>query len=266
MIIKGSAKITGLGFRGQKTLLSIGNAIHLFDYRKGIADLSAARVPSWGDLGPNGHVLIQPNTSRRPMRLADGIGDDGTLADNASLYSTPTAALNKLHDGSAVMQFAVMKIDEVDAVNILLGITSPGAGVMAPGQLFQYLGATQRISFRVYNDAAGILSTQAMTAMVPSGKDVLIMRLYYGSGTGSNNHKLYCENVVESFTLNPAFGSAQCSRFTFGKSSTTTMDAAVKMMGAYDLSGKTISQINDFVPIFCDTLKSDNEFATLITP
>jgi hypothetical protein len=253
--------ISKYNYIGAPNLQTIGTQIFHYDYRKG-AVISGGRVSSWSDLGPNSMTLTGEGF-RRLYDDTDGFGDD---ANGVTVQMTASfkPALNKLHDGSAFLFFAVVNFPAAPTALNRLAFTSMPANT--PGQEFAIINTTGVFRCVVQNDSDTAIINNS-SAAIPTNEFILLMRYYYGSGTGANNTKTVVKNVTSTFTNNPTFGTANCSNLIVGKGSAGSGDNyRIKTIGAYDLTGKTTGQVDTFVSTFISTLKTDTEYSALVTP
>lgn len=250
--------IQGHNYIAAPSLGTLGNLIFLFDYRRA-ADIASGRLRQWSDLGNNGFSFNQPTVSRRFISYVDGLGDDTTTAQVIQMLGGHLSPLNKLKDGSANLFFCVIKLENLNSrINICV---TGGSGVA--GTIFQILETSGNFRCQI-NDGSGLIVNRSIAA-VPIGEYVLLTKLYYGSGSGSNNHILKVKNLTSTFTDNPVFNTTDNSNgINIGKS-TGTGDFKFKLLGSYDLTGKTPAECDTFYTNFINTLKSDLEYSTLIT-
>jgi hypothetical protein len=253
-------EINGWSYIGKPNLQSIGELIFLYDYRT--AEKSGGRVHRWNDLGPNG-LDLTAESFRRFYDDTDGFGDD---ANGVTVQMTAPfkPVLNKLHLGNPFLFFAVVNFPAAPTSLNRLAITSTPTNT--PGQEFAIINTTGVFRSVVQNDSDTAIVNNS-SAAIPTNEFILLMRYYYGSGTGANNTKTVVKNVTSTFTNNPTFGTANCSNLIVGKGSAGSGDNyRIKTIGAYDLTGKTTGQVDSFVTLFISTLKSDSEYSSLVTP
>jgi hypothetical protein len=261
MMISG-IKAQGISHIGKSTLETIGTIIFHYDYRFN-AIVSGGRVSSWGDLGPNAATLTAEGF-RRFYSAADGFGDGGN-AVAVQMNAPYRAAMKKLHDGSPFLWFAVVSFPAAPDSLTRLTITSQESS--RAGQEFAIINTTGVFRCVVQNDSDSAIINNS-SAAIPTNEFILLMRQYYGSGTGSNNTKTYVKSTLSSFTNNPTFGTGDASsRMIIGKNNAGAGDNwKLKTVGCYDLTGKSTAQIDSFQALFIQTLKSDSEYSALVTP
>lgn len=261
MIVSGG-KIQGMTHVGKSTLETIGTVIFHYDYRFN-ANIVSGRVTSWGDLGPNQFTLTAEGF-RQFYSASDGFGDggNGVTVQMSSVYKT---ALKKLHDGSPFLWFAVVSFPAAPDSLTNLTITSQDTG--KAGQQFAIVNSTGVFRCVVQNSSDTAIINNS-SAAIPTSEFILLMRVYYGSGTGSNNTKTYVKSTLSTFTNNPTFSSGDSSaRLIIGKNNAGVGDDwKLKTVGCYDLTGKTTGQIDSFQSLFITTLKTDSEYSSLVTP
>lgn len=260
MIIAGHS-IKGHTHIGKSTIESIGAVIFHYDYRFN-AVISSGRVSSWGDLGPHG-INLTAEGFRRLYSSADGFGDGGNAVTvlMTAAFKTP---LNILHNGSPYLWFAVVNFPAAPTALARMSFTSMPAST--PGQVMEIVNTTGVFRCTV-QDASDTAIITSSTAAIPTNENILLMRQYYGSGTGSNNAKSWVKSTLTQATSNPTFSSANCGPLLLGKGSAGSGDNwKIKTVGAYDLTGKSSAQIDTFRDLFITTLKSDTEYSSLVTP
>lgn len=262
-------KIQGFTFNGRTTLQSIGKSIFHFDYRSNIVTGSYSgydKIVTMGDISPSNIVMqtssVSSNT-RRPVLMSDGWGMP-TAAVNISSMTASNALkkLNLIHLGSPhLISFVVDLRDAVGTALYCGGLTG-----ITSGYSFFVDPDDRRITSRVYNDAGtAVVNRVGSVNSVPLDQIIVVTKLYYGSGTGSNNHKIWIDNSLTQYTDNPTFGTATPDQ-VLHFSSNGTVEYAQKMSIAYDLTGKTTAQCDAFATLFFQTLKEDSEYASLTTP
>jgi hypothetical protein len=260
MILSGH-KLYGYEYIGVPNLQTIGTLIFHYDYRRG-ATIEGGRVSAWRDLGPNS-LTLTAESFRRFYDDTDGFGDDAN-AVTVQMRASFKPALNKLHLGNPFLFFAVVNFPAAPSALNRLAFTSQPANTA--GQEFAIINTTGVFRCVVQNDSDTAIVNNS-SAAIPTNEFILLMRYYYGSGTGSNNTKTVVKSTTSTFTSNPTFGTGNCSDLIIGKNSAGTGDNyRIKTIGAYDLTGKNSSQVDSFVATFISTLKSDPEYSSLVTP
>lgn len=256
--------ISGYELKGAQDMLSIGEVIFTHDYRFNVQRTPGEtdRIEFWGDLGPNA-VDLSAASFRRFYDATDGFGDGGN-AVTVQMTSPWRPILKALHDGTAFVYYAVVNFPAApDALNRLF-ITSLGTSM--PGMAAEIVNSTGVFRCVVQNDSdTGIINNS--TSAIPFNEFIFLARVYYGSGTGSNNAKSILKNAVTNFTANPTFGTGNGDKFLVGKNSAGSGDNyRIKRHGAYRLAGKSINDINAFFNLMTTVLKQDSEYSSLVVP
>ncbi|MBL6448581.1 hypothetical protein JMN32_19880 [Fulvivirga sp. 29W222] len=266
MIISAS-KVQGYNYSATPDMSTIGKLITWYDYRNGLnqADFSGTqRAISLADGSSNQYQLNSPSVSnnvRRPIVYADAIGNIGNIT---SFTAAPSAAINKLHNGSAFLIMTVISLN--DTIGTVLSFPLSSA-IGKPGINFGITPSTRRLRCLWQNDAGtniGGFNNSADDNIIPLEEFVLIQLMYYGSGTGTNNLKYYVKSTAKSITFNPTFGSGQASSIACFNS-IGNVEFKAKMQAIYDLSGKSIAECDAFRTLAVNTLKLDSEYSSLIT-
>jgi hypothetical protein len=268
MIVSG-LRVSGMGFRGKKTLASIGNMLFWYDYRNAVSVINSGGfdyVTAMADLTGNGFNLTQPLASQRMVRHSDGIGQpSGITSATRVLRAVPDARLKCLHDGSPHMLFFVSRYNNpTDVTQNTLMMRTYGTG-SAPGiNMAISTAANNLVNHQFRNDAGSPISTQSSaTDSWPEDSTYRLgMFIYYGSG-GSSNSKIVIGNTSYVATRNPSFSTGNPGTMLFLQTSSTEDIIRTKTWGGYNLTGKTTLQIDAFVTDFTNTLKSDIEYAAL---
>lgn len=266
MIFSGT-NLKGVNTIGKATLGSIGDLLLHYDYRMGVQTVNVSGldlVTNVSDLSSNNFNLSQSTSSRRPALYSDGFGS--ALSSSNNMQGTPNSLLKCLHDGTAHLIFAVQQFDNptnVDQRPIILSTGQLGSGA---GILVQTLAVSNNFGLTTYNSSGTSLgnATTGNNTVPEDSTFRLLMRIYYGSGAGANNNKLVIANSTYLQTYSPAFSNASPIRLQslgFG----TTLNSKIKTVGAYNLSGKSVIDIDNFVQLFISVLKEDSEYSGLIT-
>lgn len=276
MIVSGY-EVSGYNFRGKATLGSIGELISWHDWRYGRTDgvfSSITRAVTLNDLSQNNFLLDGVSVSAsntRPMVLSDGLGMDNAIATkNATTFRRlgTNSKYEILHKGNPFLIMAVIKPIVVSSVvNIFATtISSPKAGFR-----LRLLNTNSRVDCSWFNDAGtGISTSQTAVNSIVTGSFYFICAQYYGSGTGSNNFKIWINNTQYTFTVNPTFGTGPCDGlFAWqgaGGLASLAYEYSQKLAVAYNLTGKSTAQIDAFRALAISTLKQDSEYSGLTTP
>lgn len=271
-------KLSGYSYNGLPTLSTIGNPICWYDWRFGRVDYGilsgALRIQSLSDQSPN-NFLLEANigTTNRPMILSDGIGMDATIGTKNSATikrSGSDLKYEALHKGNPFLIMTVVKpIVQSTSVNIFA--TQISNSPTSAGVRLRLDGANTRVQFSMHNDA-GTFITNVNTGVgtISTGSFYFIAVQYYGSGTGSNNLKIWINSTQYTFTTNPTFGTGTCPLLAIshgsGGAAAGAYEFSQKFAIAYDLTGKTSAQIDAFTALAISTLKTDSEYSGLITP
>jgi hypothetical protein len=262
MILSG-AKLSGVNYIGTPSLNTIGTPAWYFDYRfNRTSQLYSGieRVNSLGDLSPSQIVLqsgpVSSNT-RRPKVFSDSIGMDDNITNFSG--SNFSGRADFVVRGAPCLMMAVVSIN--DAIGNTINF--PGSSG-SPSFNFRVEISNMRLSCVFVNDAGSNIGNNVTpVSSIPLNEFILVQRLYYGSGTGSNNLKMIIKNSVTTLTYNPTFASNSLGTFNF--SSNGTVDHRFKMSIGYDLTGKSPAQCDAFQALAVATLKADPEYASLVT-
>jgi hypothetical protein len=279
MILSG-LKISGYNYIGRTTLSTIATPICWYDWRFGRTDGvvvgGALRVASLADLSPN-NFLLEANvgTSNKPMILSDGIGMDDTIGTkNAAIFRKlgTNPKYETLHKGNPFLIMAVIKPIVFSSFVNLLG-TQISSTVSSAGLRFRIdgSGGNNRLQLSIHNDAGtGVINVNTGTGTISTGSFYFIAAQYYGSGSGSNNLKIWINNTQYTFTANPTFGTGACPLLAIahgaGGLASNAFEFSQKFAIAYDLTGKSTAEIDAFRILAINTLKSDLEYSSLVTP
>jgi hypothetical protein len=278
-MILSASKISGYNYTASPTLGTIAEPICWFDWRFGREDRvysGVTRVFTINDLSPNNFLLegstTNANTSR-PMLLSDGIGMDINISTTrgASLQRQITDSKYEiLHKGNPFLIMNVVKPVTLDNFIFLLSTNGATTAVPPAGLRFRIDSVNSRVDLLIRNDAGtAIVNVNTGTGSISTGGFTFIAAQYYGSGSGSNNLKIWINNNQYTFTANPTFGTGVCAilrAFSSAGPPGNTSDFSTKLGIAYDLTGKTASEIDDFRTLAITTLKRDPEYSSLTTP
>jgi hypothetical protein len=269
MILSG-LKVSGYNYIGRPTLATIGNPAYWFDYRFNLVTQtysSVLRANSLGDLSTNSLLLqstpVSANT-RRPVVFSDGLGMDAANLAITAFSGAAGGKLDFIHKGAPHLLMCVIKITGTTGNNI----SFPSIGT-APGFGFRIANfPNPLLSAITFNDAGSNIGAQNTAAnSIPLDEFILVHRLYYGSGTGSNNTKMWIKDSQSTFTFNPTFGTNTASPDKISAwNSNGSVDYRMKMCIGYDLTGKSIAECDAFRTLAVNTLKSDLEYSSLVTP
>jgi hypothetical protein len=277
-MILSASKISGYNYTATPTLGTIAEPICWFDWRFGRTDGNvvggALRVNSLNDLSPNNFLLeARLNRIDQPMVLSDGLGMDDTIGTKAPAVFRRNGSNSKyeiFHKGNPFLIMAVVK-PIIPASNLNFFGTNSSNTTSVAGLRFRANAANNRLELSFRNDA-GTLITNVVTPnnSVPTGDFLFIAAQYYGGGTGSNNLKIWINNTQYTFTANPTFGTGTCPELCAWQGAGGTVSSAYefsqKLAIAYNLTGKTSSEIDDFRTLAITTLKRDPEYSSLTTP
>lgn len=265
-MILSATKIQGYNYTATPTLATIGKLITWYDYRRGLAsqDFSGTeRALSLADLSDNNFQLNSvgvSNNTRRPIVYADGLGN---IANITSFKSTAlNDNVNKFHNGSPYLIFSVISLNDTVGTQVdICGTTLSGQ----PGISLRIAASTRVLACLTQNDAGDNIGAQnTPTNSIPLDEFILVQRLYYGSGTGSNNVKTYIKDTLYENTFNPTFGTGQASDMRW-LTTIGNVEFKGKMMASWDLTGKTPAECDAFRTLAVNTLKSDLEYSSLTT-
>jgi hypothetical protein len=265
-------KISGGSYVGRPTLATIGNMLFWYDYRysyevenQGGNDM----LVSWGDLSPSGIHLIKAQTSTRLQRHSDGVGQVAGVSASRNIGTSDIGSkVNVMHNGGAYMAFAVMRYNNPSNVIQNTGFVSSYRPGTTPGISF-FLRTSDHAIVHEFRGAAGAsLGAQVSGAgTVPQDSTYrLVTYTYYGLGGSNNSIIRIADSTTHTATRNPGLQTSDAGGIFVSTSNGAADLVRIKCVGAYNLSGKTTTQINDFLALFYSMLKSDPEYATLITP
>jgi len=262
--------VKGLSFPGSKTLASVGDQLFWFDYRSLVELENTDKMLRWGDLGKYGLNLTKSfggGDTRPIFYTGEGVGYNDS-ATSYSLYPVAGPNLSKFnifHNGTPHIIYVVAKVK-----------FKTGAGNAQFGSLVTYLanpntGAGFRIDSlnrrirRFFENGTTEQSFSTGNNIFSDDTYTLFKFIHYGTGF-SNNVKLQAAatSSLYSQTITLTTNNYTTVRFLYNITS-GGFDVRVKMMTAYDLTGKTVSDINDFDTAFVSTLKQDSEYSGLTT-
>lgn len=276
MILNGY-KVYGYNYLGEPTLGSIGELIQWHDWRFGRVDgtfSGATRAFTLNDLSQNGFLLEGSSTgggNTRPMVLADGLGMDDTIATKAAANFRKLGTNSKyevFHKGNPFLIMCVVKPIVISS-NLNFFATSL-AGTKA-GFRMRFTTTNSRLELLVWDDSGTSLGVnQTAVNSIVAGNTYFICAQYYGSGTGSNNLKMWINNTQYTFTYNPTFGTGPCDGLYAwqgaGGIAANAYEFSQKLAVSYNLTGKSTVQIDAFRALAITTLKQDSEYSSLVTP
>jgi hypothetical protein len=270
MIIQGK-KISGYSYIGNPSLGTIANPLFWFDYRKGIETVlfsSTRRVRALNDLSNNDFNVFQTTNSNAPVLYTDSLGGIGTNGSGCQLnMPTISPKLKVLHTGVPYfIAFVAAYNNPTDASATGTYAARTGVASSLPGMFFAILAGTNQIQHLFRNDSGtNIGSHNSGNNTVPEDTTYRLFTFtYYGSGE-SDNSVITIANNSYTTTRNPTFGTGQndvLRIFRFGVQDITRY----KLLISYDLTGKTVSEIDSFRTSFFNTIKSDSEYSGLTTP
>lgn len=267
MIVEG-AIMSGLEIITEASLSTIGEVVYWHDHDKAVGFLDTNRANSWGDQSINGFTLTQGQAARLPRKYSDGIGIVAGDTGQPFLRSTLTdfSKLKCLSDGSAHLLIDVIYHSNTGQIANDIIKRTGGPSFTSAGFVYQIL-TNNSLSHTLYNDAGTSLGNHATGAnSVPQDTRSIVMYTYYGRLAMSNNSRLTINNVNYSITRDPVFGTGNPKAMdTFFPQSSLGNTAKHELSIAYNLTGKTITQVNDFVTLALTTLKKDSRFSGLTT-
>jgi hypothetical protein len=270
-------KVAGYHYHGKPDLGSIGELISWHDWRFGRTDgvfSGTTRVLTLNDLSPNGFLLEGSPVSSsqtRPMVLPDGLGMDDTIASKNAANFRKLGSNSKyeiLHKGSP---FLIMVVVKPIVISSNLNIFATSLSGVKAGFRLRFAASSSLIGCSWFNDAGtGISSNQTSVNSITAGSFLFICAQYYGSGTGSNNFKIWINNTQYTFTVNPTFGTGPCDGLYSwqgaGGAAGSAYEFSQKLAVSYNLTGKSTAQIDAFRALAISTLKQDSEYSGLTTP
>lgn len=263
-----ASKIKGYNYKASLDFNTIGKTLFWYDYRKGasIRNISGEDlVNSLADSSANSLQLNSTlNPSSNPRLFNDGIGSNGTVLffqNSSDLFE-----LRKLHNGSPYLCFFVLKFDSATTIGSEIYMMRTGTqGLGKPGLEIRANRSTRQIITRLFIDNGNNLQSQLSNGTFPDDEYFLVQTMYYGNNTGTNNKKLFLQNTVNSLTLNSTSFGVQSPPYIEAFRNEGGVKFAQKLAVGWDLTGKTISEIDNFRLLALDTLLSDPEYSSLIT-
>jgi len=265
-------KAKGFRLNSKRTLQSIGDLKFCLDYRfaRTVTNYSGVdKVDQWNSIASDPYSLKQSVVNSKPLVYSDGFGYNPALFSGGVLTGVSGANLKFLHDGTAHLLFAVHKYDNPSNsnLNFVLLQTAPVVGGL-PGARLQIVGLNNRVQHNFYDDTGTLDSYETASNAMPESSTAftLIMYIYYGSGGSNNSRVIINATQLTATTRNPTFGTlTPFTLRTLGIGSTIPINHRTKLIGAYNLAGKSALQIDAFLSLFVATLKEDAEYATLTT-
>jgi hypothetical protein len=259
MIIS-AAKIQGYNYVATPNLATIGKLICWYDYRRGVDTRlisSVNRVLSITDLSPNGFNLVSNTTNRASLESTYITATAGL----ARYISTPSSLLTPLHNGSPVLVFGVLDYSNPTSANAgTIEFIDTATNTGTAGFRMAIVTSTKGLNSQYWNNAGTTLGSQG-TTLIEDSNYRLFAYVYYGLSAKANNRELNYGTTTVAATFNPTFGTNNPLRLT----SAFSNQIKLKTWGAYDLTGKTVSEIDDFKTLFVNTLKRDPEYSSIIT-
>lgn len=263
--------LKGVRIRGRKTFASLAPLLFHYDYRVGVTTSmsgSTKLVDIWLDQTSNSLNVKQPAINRKEALLSDRIA--WVNGSSYAMFGNPPGSkVNALHNGNPHMIMGVFRYDNPSNVSNNMILFSSGQANTFPGMTFQVLGATNNIGHTFFGASGTSLGNhQAGTNTVPESAsvDVFFMYTFYGSGAGTNNSRITVNNTNYFATRSLAHTASNAGRvFVNCGTSGNYMDAGIRMMLAYDLSGRNTTQINQVVSDATTLLKSISEYSSVIT-
>jgi hypothetical protein len=198
--------------------------------------------------------------------------DDSIASKQAAVFRR-TGTHSKyeiLHKGNPYLIMAVVKPIVMSSSLNFFGTEISNSPTTA-GLRFRVDGTNTRVQLAVFNDSPiSVINVNTGTGTIATGSFYFIAAQYYGSGTGSNNLKIWINNTQYTFTANPTFGTGPCNSLSAwrgsGGAAGSAFEFSQKLALAYDLTGKSIAEIDAFRTLAISTLKNDPEYASLTTP
>jgi hypothetical protein len=273
MIITG-INIKGINYLGAPTLGSIGDLKLWLEFRKAaetvVDGASDLRLSTWTDLRSD--LLFRANTSaQRPFVLSNGFSCKISSENNVIIRPSITPDLSFLHDGTPNLFSFVLVYNNPSNLAAPNGITfSTGFISATNGQGFSFgiIPGQNRLALNKYGDASATPLQNHPTPIDSLPEDasnqLLVSAIYYGNGL-SNNSKIWIGGTSYSETKSTDLTTtAAPTRATLTIRGLT--DSRLKLITAYNLSGKSVAEIDLFYTSFISTLKLDPEYANVITP
>jgi hypothetical protein len=271
MILRGSI-LKGLNFIGRPSLSSIGNLVYHFDYRFAnvIQDYSGVnRITEWTSLTGDANLTRSTTSTARPRTYVDGFGSDFGVNENNNLF-TNAILFDKylpLHDSTPHMIWSVQYYDNPSNVSSGTEIikTIPTVGGQA-GFRLTILPANNQMRHEFASNAGALQAYTSPSNSLPETQVSIFVCILYG--TGSNNWKTIINSTSYTATRSPTWGTNNpiILQLLTKSAAANSPNIRLKSTGAYNLSGKSVSEIDSLVTTFYSVLKSDLEYASLTTP
>lgn len=270
--------LSGIIISAQKTLKSIGELFYMYDYRNELItenpDNSSTRITRWNDQSGNSFNVRQYFTATANaffkdvdgtvlLDIAGGVQEGFKFDDFA--YVRGKNKLNAMHDGSAWMAFFVVKFPTGTTGSFELFMmntaTSPGVRI--------FIQSNRTVRMTIYDSSGTQQVNCTSTGTIPNDEWCIVCVTYYGISVGAADTRITIKSTTQTFNT---AGTLSAGNFSGNIVMRTNAVSAgdrkvnIKLNGAYNLVGKSVAQIDAFLADFYTTLKSDPEYASLVTP
>lgn len=248
----------------RKTLGALGKLIFWYDYRVGAVENGSGRILSLRDQSPNGYAAF---STVSPVIDADGIGKDDGMGSVAMKSTAPTGFLKIFHDGRAWLLYTVLRnFTAVDQNRAVLRTDSLSGN--SPTTCGVRIYASNSMICQIKNES----NTQTMNGpSIPLDEWVLCRYIYYGDDS-TDNLKMIAKTTIQSRTrtITPSSNNEEVdAKFLFNTRTSGNNPASdigrQKLTLAYDVTGKTRSEIDALDLLIVATIKEDPEYSSLVT-
>lgn len=243
----------------KKRLSSLAPTMVWLDFRSSKRDSSTGGRTRLTDLSGNGNDLWNSTTSSTWLNALNGWGTNTTWGAN---FTGPRIAdLGRLFDGTPCAIYMVHSVPEVSGFGFFYPLAFlNGATVQtsSPSRAFSIALTDRAIAMKTGSTAY----QQGTTGAIPVNQYVLEKYIVYGSALGNPTVKMVAHQTVS--TINYVSWTTPSNALFYQRQNNTNVHY-IKMMIAYDLSGKNKAQIDAFDQEFYQTLIQDTEYASLLT-
>jgi hypothetical protein len=264
MIVRG-AIFRGLNFIGKRTLASIGKLIFWYDYRLAVTLDSSDNVISLDDLSPNSLNLFPERNDTKLSKNTNGIGTTNPSVIKRMRFILKNA-INVLHNGNAWAYFLVGKWDKTTSPFLIFDAIFTGALGSQTGMYIRIETSVMRVENRIVNGSGTILfSTVTPVDSIPDNSEFFLEIVFYGTGV-TNGFRIRINGVTvhQSTRTSSSWATGPSSVNTmYASNSGSNGSAFIKTHFAYDLTGKTQTEINSLVGEARAKLKEDSEYSSI---
>lgn len=261
-------KISGGSYIGRASLGTVAEPLFWYDHRFNNSQDPTGRHGIWNSLTSLGSTQTQSIVSRKLYYHTSPVSGYGyKIGDGFSTYQTlgnHYPALDVMHKGANAWMFSIVFYwKQTDSGTsgatslIRTGLTAGITGIIDHNQ--------PRIRLQTRGSSSTINNLATATNSVPDDQVSIVTFVFYGD-TSSNNYRIIINNSNTNFTSNPTYDTASSEYLRFGLPVTQLNDFIIKMMIAYDLSGKSRSEVDSILSTYYTVLKTDSEYSSLVTP